>query len=527
MQESQRLKCRRDPLIPSYLQTDGKYPEGPSSSPKYDLQQDETKFDSCRDARALGRTSHDQGMAVDSEMTASNLRLLLNELESIVPVRSKLRNLFSDRGFSEILTGSVYTIVARIAATGLGFVTTMLVARYYGAETLGVLAVITSFLTLTTVFTLLGTSTSILRLIPEHIANYSTASAFQVYRKTQYLVLALSVLVGCALYLLSGVIAEQVFSKPELAFFFALAAIFVAFKSLMQLNTEAVRALRLIKTFAFMQILPGLAMILLLVAGMLFVTDGNLPVYAQLAAWALTALAGIWIMDRSFKKRSNSTAAVHSMPLGSLLRLSLPMLLSATMTIVIAQTGVIILGIFHNEAQVGYYFLAVKLSTITILILTAINSMAAPKFSELFHTGQTDEVFRVAKKATRLIFWATVPILLGLIVLGKPVIGLAFGPDFTAAYVPMVFLLCGQFVNAISGSTGIFMNMTGHQGAFRNIMAISAALNLTLNFALIPNYGPLGAAVAAAITVAFWNIVTLLYIKGLYGRTIGYFPFVG
>ncbi len=218
--------------------------------------------------------------------------------------------------------------------------------------------------------------------------------------------------------------------------------------------------------------------------------------------------------------------AVQSMPLRSLLAISTPMMMTASMNFIIAQMGVLILGMYRPESEVGYYAAAVKLATLTSFILQAINSMAAPKFSELFHTGRMDELFYVAKKSTKLIFWTTAPILLLLVVLGRPVLGL-FGKGFAVAYLPMLILVAGQFVNSISGSTGYFMNMTGHQGTFRNIMGAASALNLSLALALIPHFGLYGAALAGTVSLALWNIWTLGYIKAKYGRTIGYVPFFG
>ena len=207
-----------------------------------------------------------------------------------------------------------------------------------------------------------------------------------------------------------------------------------------------------------------------------------------------------------------------------ILAISLPMLMTATMTFVIGQTGVIMLGIFRPEAEVGYYAVAVKLATLTAFVLQAINSMAAPKFSELYHTGKMDELFHVAKKSTKLIFWTTAPILIFLILLGKPALSLMFGSDFTVAYGAMVILVLGQFVNSISGSTGVFMNMTGRQKVFRNIAMISAAINIMLNLILTPHRGIYGAAIAGMTSMIFWNLSTLVYIKKKHGQSIGYLP---
>ena len=84
-------------------------------------------------------------------------------------LRRKLGNLSSDKRFSEILIGSVWALSARITATGLTMISSIFVARVYGAEIIGIVALVNSLVMLATIFTNLGTSSSILRLIPEHI----------------------------------------------------------------------------------------------------------------------------------------------------------------------------------------------------------------------------------------------------------------------------------------------------------------------------------------------------------------------
>jgi O-antigen/teichoic acid export membrane protein len=79
-------------------------------------------------------------------------------------------------------------------------------------------------------------------------------------------------------------------------------------------------------------------------------------------------------------------------------------------------------------------------------------------------------------------------------------------------------------VNSISGASGLFINMTGNQNVFRNIVGAAAAANIGLNLLLTPDYGIYGAAIAAMVSLAGWNIATLYYIKLKFGKTTGYFP---
>lgn len=436
----------------------------------------------------------------------------------------KLNNLMSDERFSEILTGSVWALSAKIIATGLAMISSIFVARVYGVEIMGIMALVNSLIILATIFTNLGTPNSIMRLIPEHINKYSISSAFRVYRKIQYLVGGVSIITGTLLFLGADWIANTVFSKPQLSGFFALAACFVIAKSIMDLNTSAVRGLRLNRIFAFLQLLPDLCKLIFLITATYLFFNQNIPVYALFASWLVTAMAGLIIMQYAFKKRMTTGGFVENLPVKNILSISLPMLMSTSMVFIIGRSGVIILGMFRPEAEVGYYSIAVNLATLAAFALQAINSMSASKFSELYHSNKIDELFYVAKKSAKLIFWTTVPILLSLAVFGKPIISLLYGQSFAVAYPALLLLALGQFVNSVSGSTAMFMNMTGHQIALRNIMAGAAVINVILNLLLIPSYGIIGAALASMISITFWNIYTLVFIKRTYGQSTGYFP---
>jgi O-antigen/teichoic acid export membrane protein len=439
----------------------------------------------------------------------------------------KLNDIILDKKFSEILRGSVWALSAKIIATVMGMISTIIIARYYGADVLGIIAVINSFLIFTTIFTILGTNTAILRLIPEHLTKFSPTSAYNIYKKIQVLVTIISLVTGFLFFFFSNIIAEKVFNKPNLSFYFTLASVFIVVNALMQVNINAIRGLKLIRRFAFMQFLPQfLNVSLLLFLGLIY-ANNNVPIYAMFGSFTMTWIVAWSIIEFAFKKRMNPNDDVVDMSLEEILTISFPMLLAGTMTFITGQTGVILLGIFRTESEVGYYSIAVKLATLTSFVLAAINSIAAPKFSELFHTGEIDELFRVAKKSTKLIFWTTTPILMILLIFGKFFILFLYGKDFTPVYWAMFIIIIGQFVNAISGSTGIFMNMTGHQKVFSNIMIISALFNICFSIILIPKIGIFGAALSGTISLILWNVITLVYMKRKYGLTVSCLPELG
>ena len=148
------------------------------------------------------------------------------------------------------------------------------------------------------------------------------------------------------------------------------------------------------------------------------------------------------------------TDKIGEVSLTKVISVSVPMLMTTAMGFLIGQTGVVILGMYRGEAEVGYYAIAVKLAMLTAFTLQAINSMAAPKFADLYHSGKIEELLYVAQKSAKLIFWTSVPVLLTLLFFGKFLLTFLFGKEFVVAYIAMAVLVVGQFVNAISGSTG-------------------------------------------------------------------------
>jgi O-antigen/teichoic acid export membrane protein len=85
-----------------------------------------------------------------------------------------------------------------------------------------------------------------------------------------------------------------------------------------------------------------------------------------------------------------------------------------------------------------------------------------------------------------------------------------FGHDFEAAWPILIIGTCGQLVNCGVGSVGYLLLMSGNQRRLVRIQAVMAAVMVLLSFLLVPRWGVLGAAVAAAVTNAgtnAWNLV--------------------
>ena len=64
----------------------------------------------------------------------------------------------------------------------------------------------------------------------------------------------------------------------------------------------------------------------------------------------------------------------------------------------------------------------------------------------------------------------------------------------------------------MSGPGAIYLNMTGRQKTLNKILITGLAINISLNFYLIPTHGINGAAIATLVSLIIWNSITTLLI---------------
>lgn len=421
----------------------------------------------------------------------------------------------------EVVKGSGFTFLAKIAGAGLGLISSLIIARFYGADIVGLVAIINSVLSIFTIFGLMGTNVAILRMIPEYIVKYTLSDAYAIYKKILFIVLLLSSISGLILYFSAHYIATYIFHKEALVFFLLIAAPFVLVNTINTINSETLRGLQKIKIYVLIQVIPSIVTVILLIFLTYFLYDKYNPVYIMFLTSLIISIALLIALRKFFSQKKRCISKLNIL---GVMTLSFPMFMTSVMHTVINQTDIIMLGAMLSAHEVGVYTIVLKLTLLTSFILIAVNSMAAPKFSQLYHAGNIEDLKIVAQSSAKLIFYSTLPIVIIYVFCGYYILKI-YGEDFTQGYYALIFLTIGQFVNAAAGSVGYFLDMTGSQKQFQYIVMIGASLNIILNFIFIPKYGINGAAIASMLSAVFWNVTAAVLIRYKYGFYISYIPF--
>jgi O-antigen/teichoic acid export membrane protein len=188
-----------------------------------------------------------------------------------------------------------------------------------------------------------------------------------------------------------------------------------------------------------------------------------------------------------------------------------------------AQTDKIALGFYLGARSVGIYSVAAAVVAYESLVLSSVNQVFSPIIADLHTRGDSAMLSRLYKALTKWVFGVSIPLAIVVMTDARPIMRM-FGHDFEAGWPILIIGTIGQLVNCGVGSVALLLMMSGQQQRLLRVQAVMAGVMAVGNFALIPIWGILGAAVAAALTnvgINLWNLVNVRRVLGLspYGRS--------
>tara|TARA_B100000575_G_scaffold221971_1_gene182369 strand:- start:6 stop:998 length:993 start_codon:yes stop_codon:yes gene_type:complete len=295
----------------------------------------------------------------------------------------------------------------------------------------------------------------------------------------------------------------------------------------MFINTQSFRGLKDMLSFSFFynSAVITFAFTFFLLAFIFFKKDilnnHQAPIYAYSIGIAIAFLFSLFL----WLKKSKGTGYISEKNITNkqFLNVSIPLMLAQSITFIMGWTDQFMLGAMTTPEDVGIYGVAFKYSTLAIVFLMSINSIAAPKIAEFYANNDIQGLKKTVRHSTKMIFWITTPIVLVFIIFSKIILGFS-GEEFKLGITALFILLSGRFFSSICGPVGVVLQMTNNQHIFQNILLIAAVFNISLNYFLIPIYGINGAAFASFASLLFWNIVMVIVVKKKFGFYSFYFP---
>jgi len=432
-------------------------------------------------------------------------------------IKAFIDKLLCSKGHGGVLArGAVGAFIVEVAGAGILFSLHIMLARLLGTEQYGIYVYALTCINILTMFCLLGFHTSLVRFVAEYNIKKQWGLLRGILRRSNQIVLCFSFIVSLIGIVVVRTLSSQMTNEMLITFYFSFILLpFVAFCRLREASLRAFK--RIVQSKSLMQIIRPVLTGLIVIILFLLLGDklkARHVVAANLAAVLCVVLTGTFFLHKLLPGKIMKTKPDFYSK--KWLKISLPLLLVAGMHIILKRTDIVMLGALKGSEQAGIYSAASRIADLVVFALIAINSILAPMISEMYHTGQKQQLQKIVTIAAWVIFAFTLGVSTFLVIFGKFVLSL-FGLEFIKALVPLLILLFGQIVNSLSGSVGLIMSMSGRQKMLGLIISSNAAANIILNFALIPILGITGAAISTAATMITRNIAMLIYVKSQLG----------
>jgi O-antigen/teichoic acid export membrane protein len=406
------------------------------------------------------------------------------------------------------------TIATFVVGTALAALERLVLARALGAAAFGLYALVLTWIGIIALLPRFGLDIVVLRFA----AQYRGQCDWALLRGlcVRALVIAGAASLAVAIILAAVAYRAGLESNPSATAVFAIGAWVLPTLVLGRLLQVMVQAAArpvtaLLPTMVLLPIVTIVGVLLLWVQRVTPSAADGMVVRAVSGAFCVLLLA-LLVRRVAWPRAVEDERTPPCYPTAAWLGTAFPVFWMSGLSVLLAGQDVVMLGWLASATQAGIFAVCSSLAEVVSFGLIAANTLMAPLISSLYHRSEIQALQMRIGEAMRLVAAVAVPAAAVLIGLAEPLLGL-FGLEFRSGKFALIVLVAGQLFNALSGSVGYVLTMTGHQNVAAKVMAAAVAMNALLNLALIPRFGMVGAAVASATTVACWNLSLYLLVR--------------
>lgn len=399
-----------------------------------------------------------------------------------------------------VVRNTSYMLVARITTVVIGAATSVLTARYLGANGLGVLGFALAFTAILSVIADFGLGTLATREVSR---NQALAGKYLTNVATMRLCLG-GAYIALTAFLVNviGYPQQTIFVTYVIAFSVVLntisgtvAAMFQAFQELQYVAIGSVLTsiMRLVSIAAAIVLRIGVVGF----AWVYVIANAIALAYLCIAYSRRFKWEGPWI-DSTFWRIA--------------LKEAWPMAALAISVMVYFRIDVVILSLFKGAAEIGFYTVAYTVSEMTTIIPTMFMASLFPLISQM-HENSRHSFADTCAKSMKYMLFVGLPMAFTVTLWAPPVITLFYGSAFSRSAVALQIIIwsaAAMYVGIILGSTFVSANL---QKLSLKLTIGAVVFNIALNLLVIPRYGYLGASATTVATEAFLVCLGIVFLE--------------
>ncbi len=178
------------------------------------------------------------------------------------------------------------------------------------------------------------------------------------------------------------------------------------------------------------------------------------------------------------------------------LRFSLPLVMVSILIWITGLSDRYVIGYFHGAAPVGGYAVAYTLGMVCTLLFAPAFTILTPTLVALWEQRDLDSLNGHLWHTVRYAVAISIPAVVGLTVLARPIVDVVSSADYYVGGFTVGLVATGLLLWMLAAMSETLLNIMQLTGVIALIYGLATVLNLGLNFALVPRFGVLGAAIA-------------------------------
>ena len=390
-----------------------------------------------------------------------------------------------------------------LAGSALGVGTQIVLARTAGSEAYGVYSYVLAWLLLLAVAGRMGFDVAALRLLPAYRTRGEWGRLYGFLRTSASVTLLASLGVSATMAAVGWILRSRL--QPGVFEAFVIGAVILPILVQLLLAQAAARGLGQIAESVASEALlrPALLLVGVMVAARLTSVSGAVLIGLHGAAALAVLIVLVAVRRREFRQRPLARPETNQKR--EWLALAWPLLMMAAFHSLNARADILMVGSMLGTRLAGIYSAAYRVGFLAMWGLTIVNLVLPPLISRLTEEKRRADLQLVLRRAAAFIAAVTFPVTAALILLGPRILNL-FGSEFGLGHPAMLLLILANAVNAMTGSVGFLLVMTGNHRVAAISIVLTGIVNIILNLLLIPRFGLTGAALATLVTTVIWNL---------------------
>ncbi len=389
------------------------------------------------------------------------------------------------------------------------------IARYYGPEVYGLFSLALMVIGFFIAFASLGFSEGLLRFIPIYRAKKQYSNIAYLLKFARKTLLISGIIAGIIMFLFSDFIAVSIFNEPSLKLFLQIFAFLVPIQIFSNIYLSVLRANERINAFSFSyNILQNIVKLIFIFIFILFFISAPHAIAFSYMLGIIATLSFSYLFAKVKIKeifnQTNPPKDVSKKILQSFFSYSWPLVLFGIIGTLLFWVDTFSIGLFKDAYFVGIYNSAIPIATLMAFSGELFLQLFSPLITRTLAQKRFNVAKELSKQINKWIFIINLPLLVLILFFPGVFINFFWGADYLAAETALRFLAFGMFIFSLSSVSRSLLSSKGKSKILLiNLICISA-INLLLNFLLVPKYGINGAAIATMASLILLSIILFL-----------------